>query len=487
MEDSFYSKWCIKSRDIGDCYGVLNSELMYECQESDTCSRCTHSQHLKGCVDCHFTFYCAGCQNCFMSSNLKNQQYVFYNERLTKQEYEKRVGSLNLGNHATLKKLQADYEVMLRKTLRKYSTSARIVNCTGDVLWDSKNVRRGFHLTACEDCAYCVDNDSLKDCYDAYEAAFNCERQYECHACNRTSYAVACSISYDNHHIYYCDMCHGSSDLWGCIGLRDKRHFILNQQYSPEKYDRLTAQIISEMSSRPFTDNRGRKYAYGDFFPVEHSPFAHNETVAEEYFPLTKGETLARSYQWKDPEEKGYQITIAAQDLPDRIQDVSDDILGQVIGCAHQTRINADSTRIDADRKIDENPRIDQSDSALECGHQCTTAFRLIPAELQFYRRLNLPLPRLCPNCRHSERIAQRNPLKLWHRRCQCDPSVPPLGKGRSGGVYQNTIEHSHGKEPCPNEFETSYAPDPRCAEGSGEASRPEIVYCESCYNAEVA
>jgi len=30
-------------------------------------------------------------------------------------------------------------------------------------------------------------------------------------------------------------------------------------------------------------------------------------------------------------------------------------------------------------------------------------------------------------------------------------------------------------KEECPNEFETSYAPD-----------RPEIIYCESCYNKEV-
>ena len=41
---------------------------------------------------------------------------------------------------------------------------------------------------------------------------------------------------------------------------------------------------------------------------------------------------------------------------------------------------------------------------------------------------------------------------------------------------YQNTIAHFHGNEPCPNEFETSYTPE-----------RPEIVYCEQCYNAEVA
>ena len=43
-------------------------------------------------------------------------------------------------------------------------------------------------------------------------------------------------------------------------------------------------------------------------------------------------------------------------------------------------------------------------------------------------------------------------------------------------GTYQNTAKHFHDNNHCPNEFETSYAPD-----------RSEIVYCEQCYNGEVA
>ena len=77
--------------------------------------------------------------------------------------------------------------------------------------------------------------------------------------------------------------------------------------------------------------------------------------------------------------------------------------------------------------------------------------------ELELYKRLDVAVPALCPNCRHYARIRQRNPLKLWHRSCMCDK--------------QN---HTH-KGKCPNEFETSYAPD-----------RPEIVYCEQCYQAEI-
>ncbi|MDI6602734.1 MAG: hypothetical protein QME57_01260 [Patescibacteria group bacterium] len=103
------------------------------------------------------------------------------------------------------------------------------------------------------------------------------------------------------------------------------------------------------------------------------------------------------------------------------------------------------------------------------CNEQCTTAFKIIPQELEFYRKMNLPLPRLCPNCRHYQRIKQRNPLKFWKRKCMCG------GQTSTNGVYKNTIKHFHGDNSCPNEFLTTYAPD-----------RPEIVYCEKCYLAEV-
>jgi len=58
-----------------------------------------------------------------------------------------------------------------------------------------------------------------------------------------------------------------------------------------------------------------------------------------------------------------------------------------------------------------------------------------------------LPLPRLCPNCRHYERLTLRNPPKFYNRTCA----------------------------KCNAEFETSYAPE-----------RQEIIYCERCYQQEV-
>jgi hypothetical protein len=191
----------------------------------------------------------------------------------------------------------------------------------------------------------------------------------------------------------------------------------------------------------PYIDPKGRVYEYGEFFPSELSPFAYNETITQEYYPLTKEKAESQGYKWRDQEKKNYEITIVADDLPDRIEEASESITKETIGCAHNG----------------------------VCNEQCTTAFRIITSEFEFLKKHNLPLPRLCPNCRHYQRILQRNPPRLWHRQCTCG------GDTSENGVYTNQTAHLHGSDHCPNEFETSYAPE-----------RPEIVYCEACYQNEV-
>ena len=208
--------------------------------------------------------------------------------------------------------------------------------------------------------------------------------------------------------------------------------------------------VVAHMNEMPYTDAQGRTYGYGEFFPPKLSPFAYNETVAHEYFPLTKEESLRRGFGWGDAEEKKITSDIVSSDLPDRVDDANDSLVGKIIECAHRGA----------------------------CAEQCSGGFKIVRAEMDFYKRVGLPLPRLCPNCRHYERLKQRNPLKLWHRACMChgSHSQPTTNNTENPDYrYQNTATHSHGAEPCPTEFETSYAPE-----------RPEIVYCETCYQQEV-
>ena len=219
----------------------------------------------------------------------------------------------------------------------------------------------------------------------------------------------------------YNEECQNSQSIFGCEGLRKKSYCILNKQYTKEEYEALVPKIIKHMNEMPYIDKVGRRYKYGDFFPSDLAPFAYNESIAQEYYSLSKEQAQGSGYLWKDAEERNYNIIIKNADIPDDIKTVGDDILKQMIECGHQGK----------------------------CLEQCTEAFKITPYELEFYKRMNLPLPRLCHNCRHYQRIHLRNPLKLWHRKCM--------------------------HEGCSNEFETTYAPD-----------RQEVIYCESCYQKEM-
>lgn len=154
---------------------------------------------------------------------------------------------------------------------------------------------------------------------------------------------------------------------------------------------------------------------WGEFFPIGTSNFGYNETVAQEYFPLTKENCEKMLLPWWNQLTSTYgKETIKNSDMPDDIDEVKDEIIKEVFACI-----------------------------------SCARNYKIVPYEFSLYRKLGLPLPRECPNCRHDKRNKIAGIRKLWHRKC--------MNAG------------------CENEFETSYAPD-----------RPEIVFCEKCYQQEV-
>ena len=79
----------------------------------------------------------------------------------------------------------------------------------------------------------------------------------------------------------------------------------------------------------------------------------------------------------------------------------------------------------------------------------------------------------MCPDCRFRERAQFVNPPKFWYEKCMC--AGKQSEESNVQNVYTNSVEHFHGENHCPNEFETSYKP-----------GRSEIVYCERCYKTEV-
>ena len=441
-EDSAYLVDIFNQKNCFDVSSTTSSELCYDGMAVRDCYKTFFSVTCEKCTDVWFSRDCIGCSDCFGCVNLRNKKYHIFNEPYTQEAYKEKMVTLNRGSYASLNEDKEHFRDLLLKHPRKYAMISKSQNVSGDDILGAKDCRHCFFVQpGSENCKYSlILIDGAKDIYDSVGAGMKAELVYESNSGVGQNLFFS-NQSWGDHHTWYSNVCFDSSYLFGCTGLRDKQYCILNKQYTKEKYEELVPKIIEHMNTMPYTDTRGRVYTYGEFFPPELSPFKYNETIAQEYYPLSKEDALEQGYSWRDPEVREYNVSIKSTDLLDNIKDVQDSVLQETIGCEHEGK----------------------------CKEQCTTAFRIISQELEFYRKMNLPVPRLCPNCRHYQRLKQRNLLKLWHRKCTC------AGARSENGVYSNTITHFHNANHCPNEFETSYAPE-----------RPEIVYCEQCYQAEV-
>jgi hypothetical protein len=271
---------------------------------------------------------------------------------------------------------------------------------TGDYIHNAQRCFRCFDVADAQDLRYCDSLYKAKDCCDVSSFGEKIELCHESATAGIDGYHLlftfGCVISCAD--LTYCDECRGGSHCFGCVGMKKAKFCVLNKQYTEEEYNALVPKIIAHMR---------KTGEWGEFFPAEIGSYGYNETVAQEYFPLTKEEAVRRGWAWRDEEKKeNYRGPPAG--IPDDIADVQDDITKQILLCEATGK-----------------------------------PYKILPQELQFYRDMHLPIPRKCPDQRHAERLAIRNPRKIWKRNCA----------------------------KCQKDVETTYAPE-----------RPEIVYCETCY-----
>ncbi len=435
-ENARYSYNLWECKDSMDCYNVHKSELAYDCIDTVDSYNVQHVQECRQCRDSMFLFDCRNCVQCVGCVGLRNKQYHILNNPYTKEEYKKELEKLHLDTKEGLELFAQQFEKLLQQSIRESAMNTNSVASTGNWLIECKNTINSFQCRKVEDGKNLLSVVEAKDCMDYSYWGRSSELIYETSNCGYDCSRIRfTNESWDScHDLTYCDNCYASANLFGCVGLRKKEYCILNKQYTKEEYEALVPKIIQHMKDVPYIDEAGRVYAFGEFFPPEFSASSYNTSLAYEYFPYTKEETLARGLLWEEKQEKEHASSLSWKELP-KTSDATDDILKETIACQAYDHEGAKATR----------------------EHNCTKAFKITKEELAFYQRMNIPLPTECPNTRHFRRFQKRNPLTLWHRECMCKQQHP----------------HHQGK--CPNEFETSYAPD-----------RPEIVYCESCYQEEV-
>ncbi|MDD5721430.1 MAG: hypothetical protein PHT16_03220 [Candidatus Pacebacteria bacterium] len=425
-ENISYSSRANSCKDCMDMFTVKDCEFCYEDVSSLKCYETFFSHNADSCTSSYFLYDCKNCINCFGCTGLRNKSNCMWNVQLTKEEYDKKLKELDLGNFENFKKVSEEFEKLKLKTIRRFANIINSVDVSGDDIFHAKNCHHCFAIQDdMKDCKYVINAvNGEKDSYDAYGTGEKSELIYEAMDSGVYGSRQLFTLTvWECLNAEYCFNCHGCNNIFGCVGLRNKSYCIFNKQYSKEKFEELRLQIIEQMAKVPYFDKKGNSYSYGEYFPIELSPFGYNETVAQDYFPFSKENILNEGYNYIEKAKPEYSATCEAKDLPDHINNTEEDIINLVIECA-----------------------------------SCKRPYKIIQNEYLFLKKFKLPLPRKCFECRHQERFKKVNPLKLWHRQCMCDKT-----------------NHSHGTKKCEVEFETSYAPD-----------RPEIVYCEKCYQQEV-
>ena len=415
IENVMYSFFTESGKDLMDCMNIRSkNEWLYECYVSRNSYKLKYSQFCMASIDSIFLYDCRDCQDCFLCAGLRNKKYYFKNKEYSKEEYENILKTYKLDTFSGVEKAQKEFDQFILKSPRRQVNGVQNINCTGDMVSNSKNSKNCFVVKNFENCRYCDFCSSDKDSYDLTVSG-ELSECYEGIVVDHSQLNLFGIFSPKCQDVKYTQHCHNCKYSIGCDALRNSNYCILNKQYTKEEYEELLPKIIKHMNDMPYIDHIGNSYGYGEFYPSELSPFGYNETQAPEQFPLSKEEALEKGYKWQDhTQHTTGKETLKPEDIPESINDIDESILNEILSC------------------ID-----------------CKRNYKIVPNELIFYKKMGIPVPRRCFHCRHSSRVKRRNPFKLWHRKCM--------------------------KEGCNNEFETTYAPE-----------RPEIIYCEQCYQKEV-
>ncbi len=200
------------------------------------------------------------------------------------------------------------------------------------------------------------------DCYSGGRESELIYNATSTSASYNSRFCVRVTYSRDVDYSMFCRSC---ESLLGCIGLQNKKFCIFNKQYSQEEYEVLREKILAHAKQTG---------EFGEFFPIELSPFAYNETIAQEYFPITK--TFAQKLGWRWMEEDLKEFVAQKFVVPEKISDIDESILKETLAC-----------------------------------QKCGRNYKVTGQELDFYKRHSIPVPWQCHECRHERRFALKKTL----------------------------------------------------------------------------
>ena len=405
-EDVWYSGLAAKSREIMDSVAVMKCDTAYDVVQSEHVFKSISVYFSKDCTDSILLNDCRNCQDCFGCVNLRNKKYCIWNEQKTKEEYEMFIKENTPLSYAKMLEFKKRFDELVHSLPLNASRNVSVSNVSGTIIRNGRNL---FDVSDSDKSEHVRHSDGVlshKDSMDVLFSGGNSELLYQTTNVGSQSSRVLFSVS--SKFATDCEFVFNSKNLshcFMCIGMQDKSYCILNTQYEPEEYWKLVDEIKTDMLARG---------EYGEFADLKFSAQSYNSSMAGIYFPLSSEiiESCGGFVSVESEIDMHGLNAISAKDLPDTIQEVDNSILQKAILCEKTGR-----------------------------------PFRIIQSELNFLRKMGLPIPRINPIVRSENRY------KL----------IPVAVK------YQTKCEK------CKKEIQSIYNPN--------EGFR---LYCESCFQQEV-
>lgn len=401
LENVMYSFYVVNSKDLVDVHTSFGKdEGNYETVNTEHCYQCRYVYDSRSCSDCAFCFDCRNCDHCFMSTGLRGKSYCFKNEDIGKERYEKIMKEYALYTYSGVEKAQKEFEPLMMCHPRKALRMVNCIDCSGDLLTNCHNCKDCFLMLSSQNCRFDNYADGARDSYDT-DAGGGSELAYESDLPAFSSNIIGSYSAWNCQDVAYVSHIYRSKNCFGCNGLKDAQYCILNKQYTKEEYFDTVEKIKKQMNEVPYVDSKGSRYTYGDYLPSELSYFPYRDSEAQELYPLTEDEVEANGFHSKHiSEDTLIPETLQAQNLPDSIMDVTDDILNQVI--------------------------LSKSSSK---------KYKITEQELSFYRKYKIPLPRESFFERHNKRHVMASSFRLYDR--QSDKSGEQIQSSYPGDALE--------------------------------------------------
>jgi hypothetical protein len=404
-ENAWYSVYLNKCINVMDVRVITDSEFVYESVFSFYLYKSSFCYFSNNCIESMFLFDCRNCQNCFGCVNLRNVKYYVYNEKLSKEEYEEFINSVYPLTQEKISLYKEKFWELVKKLPMNGSRNTAIENVSGVNLKNSKNLFDVIDSNHSENVRHSDSVIYHSNSMDVLFSGGNSNFLYMDTNIGSHSSMVKFSISSkfctDCEFIFNSKNC---NNCFMCFGLQNKSYCILNKQYPKEKYFEILDEMKTEMLNRD---------EYSDGPGIEFSAQAYNFSLASLVYPLDK-EAIVKlgGYTAKEPESNVKNIkTIEYKDLPQKIEEIKEDILDKAIIC-----------------KISQRP------------------FKVTESELDFYRRMRLPLPDTHPSLRIEKRQKLAPDGKKYQSYCvKCNKNIETMFNPKEG--YNFYCEDCFNKE----------------------------------------